>query len=74
MHESVSAELEDGKLVTVPLKDCRVRIDVHIAYLKDEPLSPPAEAFMNFLMQLTSTFDGPQRIDALKRMNFKKVQ
>ena len=74
MYESVSAELKAGKLVTVPLKGCRARIDVHIAYLKDEPLTPPAEAFRNFLMQLTAAFDRPQRINTLKNTNFNKIR
>ena len=67
MRESVNAELEEGELAALTLKDCRMRIEVNFAYLKDEPLSPPAQAFFDFLTQLTSRYKTPQRIGILKK-------
>ena len=67
MRESVNTELEEGKLATITVKDCQMRIEVNFAYLKDEPLSPPAEAFFGFLTQLTSRYKIPPRIGTLKK-------
>jgi DNA-binding transcriptional LysR family regulator len=67
MRESVNAELEEGKLATITVTECQMRIEVNFAYLKDEPLSPPAEAFFDFLNQLTSRYKTPARIGVLKK-------
>ena len=52
VRESVAVELRDQKLVTIPLKKDPVFLDVSIAYLKNQPLSPPARAFLNSLENL----------------------
>jgi DNA-binding transcriptional LysR family regulator len=52
VREAVAVELQEGKLVTVPLKDQNIFLDVSIAYLKKQPLSPPAQAFLRSLENL----------------------
>jgi DNA-binding transcriptional LysR family regulator len=46
VKEAVAVELQAGKLATAPIKDQRIFLDVSIAYLKNQPLSPPARAFL----------------------------
>jgi DNA-binding transcriptional LysR family regulator len=52
VKEAVAVELQEKKLVTVPLKRDSVFLDVSIAYLKKQPLSPPAQAFLFSLENL----------------------
>lgn len=52
VREAVAAELQQGKLVAVPLRGQKVFLDVSIAYLKDQPLSPPAQAFLKMLVKM----------------------
>ena len=52
VKEAVAVELQGQKLVTVPLKNKPVFLDVNIAYLKNQPLSPPAQAFLKDLENL----------------------
>lgn len=52
VKEVVSAELRDGKLATAAIKGCATHLDVSIAYLKDQYLSPPARAFLEILENL----------------------
>ena len=52
VKESVSVELQEGKLATVPLEKQSIFLDVSIAYLKNQPLSPPAQAFLKSLENL----------------------
>jgi DNA-binding transcriptional LysR family regulator len=54
VREAVAAELDEKKLTEVPLKGPKVYLDVSIAYLKDQVLSPPAEAFVDTLGKLKS--------------------
>jgi DNA-binding transcriptional LysR family regulator len=54
VREAVAAELKDRKLAAVPLKGPTVYLDVSIAYLKDQVLSPPARAFVDTLIGLKS--------------------
>ena len=54
VKEAVAAELKEKKLASVPLKGPKVYLDVNIAYLKDQVLSPPANAFVNTLIGLKS--------------------
>jgi len=42
---AVTAELSEKKLTTVSMKGQKIFLDVSIAYLKDQHLSPSAEAF-----------------------------
>jgi DNA-binding transcriptional LysR family regulator len=50
--EAVAVELQEGKLTTVPLEKQSIFLDVSIAYLKNQPLSPPARAFLKSLKNL----------------------
>lgn len=52
VRESVAVELENGFLSAVPLSGRSVWLDVSIAYLEDQHLSPPAKAFLDTLEQL----------------------
>ncbi|MEA3460726.1 MAG: LysR family transcriptional regulator [Bacteroidota bacterium] len=52
VREAVAAELSDGKLAAVPLKGKKVYLDVSIAYLEGQHLSPSAKAFIDTLEKL----------------------
>jgi len=52
VREAVAAELSDGILAAVPLKGEKVYLDVSIAYLENQHLSPSAKAFMDTLEKL----------------------
>ena len=52
VREAVAAELSDGTLAAVPLKGEKVYLDVSIAYLEDQHLSPSAKAFLDTLEKL----------------------
>jgi DNA-binding transcriptional LysR family regulator len=52
VKEAVAVELQGQKLASVPLKNKPVFLDVSIAYLKNQPLSPPAQAFLKNLENL----------------------
>lgn len=52
VREAVAAELSDGKLAAVPLKGEKIYLDVSIAYLENQHLSPSAKAFMDTLEKL----------------------
>jgi len=54
VRAAVSLELQEGKLAAIPLKNKSLLLDVSIAYLKDQPLSPPARAFVETLETLRS--------------------
>jgi DNA-binding transcriptional LysR family regulator len=52
VKEAVAVELQEKKLATVSLKKHSVFLDVSIAYLKNQPLSPSAQAFLKSLENL----------------------
>ncbi|RJR33032.1 MAG: LysR family transcriptional regulator [Desulfobacteraceae bacterium] len=52
VREAVAAELQDRKLVTVPIKGHRMYLDVSIAYPRKQPLSPCANAFLEILRKI----------------------
>ena len=52
VREAVARELQEGRLATVKLKDQDIFLDVSIAYLNNQPLSPPAKAFLKSLENL----------------------
>jgi DNA-binding transcriptional LysR family regulator len=54
VREAVAAELKDKKLATVPLEGEQMTLDVSIAYLKHQYLSPPARAFVEMLKKMIS--------------------
>jgi DNA-binding transcriptional LysR family regulator len=65
VREAVAVELGEKKLAAVPLKGPKVYLDVSIAYLKDQVLSPPAKAFVDTLGQLKSGDMHPMGIGLL---------
>ena len=50
--EAVASELREKKLAAVSLKNQRIFLNVSIAYLKNQHLSPPAKAFLDILGRL----------------------
>ena len=62
---AVSAELEEGKLVTIPLEDCHILAGVSIAYLENQHLSTPAQAFLDILQELPSGGTSLQSFSSL---------
>jgi DNA-binding transcriptional LysR family regulator len=52
IREAVAAELHEKKLATLPIKGKQVYLDVSIAYLMNQHLSPPAQAFLDLLLQM----------------------
>jgi DNA-binding transcriptional LysR family regulator len=62
VREAVAAELKEKKLAAVPLKGPTVYLEVSIAYLKDQVLSPAARAFVDTLIGLKSDDMHPMGI------------
>jgi DNA-binding transcriptional LysR family regulator len=54
VKEAVVAEIDQRKLAQVTLKGRPIFLDVNIAYLKGQVLSPPARAFVDTLKNLKS--------------------
>ncbi len=52
VKEAVAVELQAGRLATVPIKKQNIYLDVSIAFLNNQPLSPPAQAFLKSLEDL----------------------
>ncbi len=65
VKEAVAAELKEKKLTTVPLRGPKIYLDVSIAYLKEQVLSPPARAFVDTLIGLKSEDLHPMGIGLL---------
>jgi DNA-binding transcriptional LysR family regulator len=65
VKQSVAVELEEGRLATAQLEGARIFLDVSIAYLKNQHLSPPAQAFLDILGKLAPEEMLPQGIGAL---------
>ena len=65
VKEAVAAELKDKKLAIVPLSGLKIYLDVSIAYLKGQTLSPPARAFVDTLARLKSEDIHPMGIGML---------
>ncbi len=65
VRESVATEVADGRLAAIPLKGEKVYLDVSIAYIENQHLSPPAKAFLDILEKLQSGREiTPQGIGA----------
>ena len=62
VKEAVALELGEKKLAQIPLKNSQLYLDVSIAYLKDQPLSPPAKAFVETLRRLRAEEIDPMGI------------
>jgi DNA-binding transcriptional LysR family regulator len=54
VRESVAAEIKEKKLAEVAVKGRKIFLDVSIAYLRRQVLSPPARAFVDTLRKLKS--------------------
>ncbi len=54
VRAGVANEIRAGKLSTLELKGKPLLLDVSIAYLKDQPLSRPAKAFLRLLEELAA--------------------
>jgi DNA-binding transcriptional LysR family regulator len=65
VRAAVSAELEEGKLVTIPIEDCHILAGVSIAYLGNQHLSTPAQAFLDILQGLSSGDTSLQSFSSL---------
>jgi DNA-binding transcriptional LysR family regulator len=52
VREAAVNELQEEKLVTVPLRGPKLFLDVSIAYLANQHLSPPAQAFLDILNEI----------------------
>lgn len=66
VREAVASELQEGRLVSVPLVGQEIFLDVSIVYLKDQNLSPPAKAFLKTLEKLGEGGMPTQGISALR--------
>ena len=71
VREAVAVELQAGKLATVPIKDQKIFLDVSIAYLKNQPLSPPAQAFLTSMENLGTKEMRFQSMGALMQKMLK---
>lgn len=54
VKQAVEAELEGGRLASVPIRGEKIFLDVNIAYLKHQQLSCSAKAFIDTLLTLTT--------------------
>lgn len=52
VREAASIELQEKKLATVSIKGEKLFLDVSIAYLKNQHLSSPAQAFLDILFKM----------------------
>ena len=50
VKQAVVEDLQAGRLVSIPLQNGKLYIDVSIAYLKKQPLSLPAQAFLKTIL------------------------
>jgi DNA-binding transcriptional LysR family regulator len=60
VKEAVLTELREKRLVSVPVRGCKMYLDVSIAYLKDQEPSRAAKAFLDLLASI-SPEDEPRR-------------
>ena len=65
VKEAVDAEVREGKLETIPLEGSKIFLDVSIAYLRDQTLSPAAQAFVDTLRKFETEVVHPMGIGAL---------
>jgi len=65
VKQAVAIELGEGRLAGVTLEGARMFLDVSIAYLKNQHLSPPAQAFLDMLGKLAPEEMLPQGIGSL---------
>jgi DNA-binding transcriptional LysR family regulator len=54
VHAALNPEREEGKLLIVPMKDEKIFLDVYLAYLKDQKLSPAVRAFFESIVRMAN--------------------
>jgi DNA-binding transcriptional LysR family regulator len=52
IRETVFAAIADKRLVAVPLKQEKVHLEVGIGHIKGQPISPPAQAFLDMIEKM----------------------
>ena len=62
---AVATELEEKKLATVSMKGQKIFLKVSIAYLKDQHLSPSAQAFLDILLKIAPKEKAARGIGSL---------
>ena len=62
VREAVAAELQEKKLAARPVDGEKVFLDVSIAYLGNQRLSPPAQAFLDILQKMVPEEKADQGI------------
>lgn len=65
VREAVALEVQEGKLISLPLRDTKMYLDVTVAHLRREHLSPAAKAFLKSLEHLT---DGEKPIKGIRSL------
>lgn len=65
VKQSAAMELKEGRLAAITLEGARIFLDVSIAHLKNQHLSPPAQAFLDLLGKLAPKEMLPQGIGSL---------
>lgn len=65
VRAAVAQELSENKLAAVAIGGQKIFLDVSVAHLKSQPLSPPARAFVRSLKRLRSEDQPVQGIGAL---------
>ena len=61
-RDAAAVELREKKLASVTIKDQRILLDVSIAYLKNQHLSLPAQAFLDILLKISPKEKSDQGI------------
>jgi LysR family transcriptional regulator, low CO2-responsive transcriptional regulator len=56
---AVEAELAEGELIALPIKDLKLVLEIHLAYLRGYELSSAAKTFQNYLLSLVDPADLP---------------
>jgi len=62
VKDAAAVELQEKRLVTVPVEGVKVVLDVSIAYLKNQHLSPSAQAFLGILHKISPKEEPEQGI------------
>ena len=62
VKDAAAVELQEKRLVTVPVEGVKVVLDVSIAYLKNQHLSPSAQAFLDILHKIAPKEQSEQGI------------
>jgi DNA-binding transcriptional LysR family regulator len=71
-REAVAVELKEKKLISVSTKDSPIFLDVNIAYLQNQQLSPPGQAFLDMLLRIVPSEDSDQGIRTIMNGMLKK--